>query len=210
MNSRMLVAVTLAAVAAVPAVADRLILAPTGNVLNKGDFRAEVSLQTSPDDNRIFWLNAGLPRFELNLTQFDQRSTPGSEDTTLFGAEFAMLPETSLTPGIGVGAYDITGQTPDGVGFYLAFTKAVPFDEKVPYLPLSDIKLTLGYGVKGIHSFFYGADAHLPLNLTIYAEHFQKHTNLGLGWTPLKGVQATAYRIDDGTYFGVQVFSVLE
>lgn len=210
MSFKNFVIIALAAIAAFsvrPASADRLVLMPTGNVLTTGDVRAEISLGAS-DERKIYWLNVGLARLELNAMRLDQGShIVGEKTADVLGAEFSVLPETTLTPGIGIGVWDLTGQTEDGEGYYLALSKRVPSARPLP-LPLTDIRLHVGFGVGGINGPFAGVEASLPYNLKLYAEQFQENSNVGVGWKLIRGVEARAYLIDGRRYYGLQITSV--
>lgn len=194
-----------AVICAGPASADRLILAPTGNVLRSGEIRAEGAISSSDSDGKIYWLALGLQRLEVNAARFDGGAdVVGASGSDVFGAELSVLPETTLTPGIGVGVWDMTNETADGRGYYLALSKGVPLTKQLP-LPIRDIRLHVGYGIEGIDGLFAGADAKIPLGFRLYAEFFKDDFNYALGWTVLPGLQVKLSVIDGDAYYGAQL-----
>lgn len=201
------VAAVIAAVCAAPVSADRIIFAPTGTVLAPGELKAEAAFGKSND--RIYWAGIGLRRLEINAIRLDGTTKlAGTPNADVFGAELGILPETTLTPGLGVGVWDIGSDTDDGRGYYAALTKVVPLTKELP-LPIHDIRVHLGYGVQGIHGAFVGADAGLPLGFTIAAEYFQKKTNVALGWNILPALQLRGSILDGDVFYGIRFTSPL-
>ncbi|MBI2844552.1 MAG: hypothetical protein HYX78_14250 [Armatimonadetes bacterium] len=195
----------IAAICAVPATADRIIFAPTGNVLGLGEIKAEGAFSPSNDDAKVYWLNVGLPRLELSGIRFENGgSLVGADNENVAGVELAVLPETPITPGIGVGVWDITDETIEGRGYYLAVSKGIPLTRQLP-LPLSDIRLHVGFGLSGVDTLFGGVEGNIPLGLRLSAEYFQDDFNLALGLRALPAVQLKLYFLDGDTYYGVQI-----
>lgn len=195
--------------AALPTSADRLILSPTGSVLGRGDLRAEGLFNANSNDPQVYQLNFGLERVELSAAWINHGSELiGSQNTDSYGVELGILPETTLTPGIGVGIWDITASTADGRGYYLAITKVVPLTKMLP-LPLNDVKLHLGVGAAGIDGPFGGADAALFRNVRLYGEYFQHNSNFAVGVHVFRGIEARACSLGGKPYYGVQISSIL-
>lgn len=219
------IAIILAAgLVAVPVSADRVIFAPTGIVLGGGEIRGEAATSPSNDDSKIYWLGMGLQRLEINVMRFDfkteapeaeethQVGTIGrsffdidginSDDLNVVGAELSVIPETTLTPGIGIGVWDVTGETPDGRGYYLAISKMLPLTGSLPS-PIRDVKVHAGFGIDGIDGFFAGAEATIPLGIRLSAEYFKEDVNFSVGWGIIPGLQVKAYILDGETYYGL-------
>jgi hypothetical protein len=222
MNRFMLAAITLATIIiAVPVSADRVIFSPTGTTLAGGEIRLEGAVNSGESSNKVYWLGIGLQRLELSVIRFDVPNrttssaqgnliknsimdlTNSSDDVNMIGAELSVLPETTLTPGIGVGVWDMTNETPGGRGYYLAVSKLVPLTNTLP-LPIHDVKLHAGVGVDGIDGLFAGAEAGFPLGFKLYAEYFQKEFNFAVGWGMLPGLQLKAQLLDGETFVGLQ------
>jgi len=218
-----------AIIIAAPVSADRVIFAPTGTILSGGEFKAEGAIQASGDNNKIYWLGVGLQQLELNVTriEFDTDSVTESMEKSLrptkaifdlapdtgdkvniVGAAMSIVPETSLTPGVAVGIWDLTDETADGIGYYIAMSKVVPLTQELP-LPIQDVKVHAGYGIKGIDGLFAGAEASLPLGLKLSAEWFQDELNYALGWGIGNTLQVKGYILDDETFYGLQFSSPL-
>lgn len=194
-----------AAVLAGPASADRIIFAPTGNVLNPGQIKAEGAVGPSNDNGQTYWVGVGMQRIEVSAMRFNKTANliGASGNIDVIGAEIAMLPETSLTPGFGLGVWDLTKKTPDGRGYYAAFTKSVPLTKNLP-LPIHDVKLTGGYGTNGMSGVFGGAEASIPFGFKLSAEYFQKDFNFAVAWKPVPTLQFKVYLLDNDTFYGVQ------
>lgn len=217
MRSLVCTAVILAALlAAVPVSADRIILAPTGSVLSPGEVRAEGAIKPGDSGSRIYWLGLGMQRVELSATRFVIPGAPvetvgdslvdkitGGKNTDLIGLEMSMLPETTMTPGVGIGIWDVTGKTSFGKGYYMAVTKSVPLTKQLP-LPVQDVKIHGGYGINGIDGLFGGAEASLPLGIKLYAEYFQHDINYAVGWNPAPTLQLKVQVLDGDTFYGLQ------
>jgi hypothetical protein len=204
-----IIAIALTASVLAPATADRIILAPTGNVKGLGDVTAEAAISPSNNDAKIYWLNVGLPRIELSGIRFDSGSgAAGADQVDSFGAEFSLLPETTLTPGVGIGVWDMKEKTDDGRGYYLALSKELPIPRHIP-TPIKGVRVHAGFGASGLSGIFGGAEATIPLGLTLSAEYFQKKFNFAIGWKPLPLVQGKVYLLDGETYYGIEVSTPL-
>ncbi len=205
MRSGFCILVALAAVVAIgPASADRVIFSPTGTTLGTAGVKAEAAIGPSNDDAKIYWLGAGIPRLEVNAIRFDGVNEHlGVKDATVIGTELSILPETTLTPGIGVGVWDMTGETERGTGYYLALTKIVPLSSTLP-TPIRDLTFHAGAGFSGIDGVFGGAEATIPLGLKLSAEYFQRKFNFAIGWRPIRAIELKAYLLDGDAYYGLQ------
>lgn len=222
------IALVLAALAAGPVSADRIIFAPTGTVLSAGEVKAEAATSPSNDNSKVYWLGLGLQKFEVNAIRLDIKNdnpivatslkssgralidfdNPTDEDLDIVNAQLSLVPETTLTPAVSIGAWDLTDKTAGGIGYFLAFSKAVPLTKELP-LPVSDVKVHAGFGVSGIEDFFGGAEASLPLGIRVSAEYFQKDLNYAIGWGPVSGLQLKAYILDGETFYGLKFSSPL-
>ena len=212
--------------AAVPVLADRIIFAPTGTVLGGGEIKAEAAAGNAEGFDRVYWLGLGLQRLELNAFRLQDRGSRstapagraaagssrfdigselvGEDSLDVVNAEIGVLPETTLTPGIGVGVWDITNETKDGIGYFVAVSKALPLTRGIPS-PIRDVRVHAGVGVGGIEGFFGGAEATILLGLRLYAEYFEGDFNFAVGWKVLPAVQLKAYLLGGDPFVGIQI-----
>jgi hypothetical protein len=194
----------LAAICIAPVYADRIIFAPTGMTLSPGEVKVEGAISPSSNNNRVYWAGVGMQRFEINAIHFTQNgSVMGISNADVINVELSLLPETTLTPGVGIGAWDIAGKTPSGTGYFFAISKQLPLTKSIP-TPIRDIRVHTGFGINGIHGGFAGAEASLPFRLKIAGEYFQKDFNFSLAWTAIPAVQFKAYLLDKKPYYGVE------
>lgn len=190
------IAILLPAVLA-PACADRNILTPTGDTLGTGRFRLEAVVEADETDNRVIWAAVGLPRFEVE----GQRTETGAglkEDT--INVQAALLPQTTLTPAVGIGILDATDEIDRGL--YVAVSKNVPFSDLLP-LPVRDIRLTAGLGSGPISGLFAGAEATV-MGFRLQTEFDGDDFNLAVGFPFLGVATAKALWIKDDFYLGVE------
>lgn len=219
------IALVLAVITVGPVSADRIIFAPTGTTLSPGEVKAEAATSPSNDNSRVYWAGLGMKQFEVNAIRLDVRNdnpvvteyksraiidfnNPTGKDIDIINAQLNLLPETTLTPAISVGAWDLTDKTAGGTGYFFALSKGVPLTKELP-LPVRDVKVHAGFGISGIEDFFGGAEASLPLGLNVSAEYFQKDLNYAIGWGPLPGLQVKAYILDGETFYGLRFSSPL-
>lgn len=203
MRLHFITAAVIAAICAGPVSADRVIFAPTGTTLAPGQIKAEAAIATADSSNRVYWAGIGLKRIEVNAFRVEGTPTlAGARNDTVVGAEFSLLPETTLTPGLGLGIWDIANTTQEGRGYYAALTKAVPLTKQLP-LPIRDIRLHVGYGINGVDGAFVGGEAKLPLGFSVSAERFLSQTNASLGLSIIPTLTIKASVLDGDTFYGL-------
>ncbi|MDO8588709.1 MAG: hypothetical protein Q7T82_16900 [Armatimonadota bacterium] len=187
--------------------ADRLILIPTGSVLDSGAIKAEAAFGASDGDSifvpknseQINWVSVGISRFEVDA----RRLVANGFDKITVGVEAGVLPETLVTPGVGIGIRDVTDELERS--YYLAVTKMLPLSDKVP-LPIHDIKLHGGFGINGeLGGFFVGGQIGLPMNLVAYAEYDSENFNAALKWIPIPKIGLKVYTLDSEFFYGADI-----
>jgi hypothetical protein len=185
--------------------ADRLILAPKGSLLDKGGVKAEIAFRSSDGDSiltpsnadQIDWLALGLGRVEIEGRRL-VRSDGMDKDTV--GLELSILPQTMLTPAVGVGVRDITHELE--TSYYLAVSMAVPATHTA-LLPIHDIKVHGGFGINGeFNGLFLGAEAQFPLKITLAAETVDSKLNASFAWNGIPKVALKAYMLDGEFFYG--------
>ncbi len=174
---------------------DRVILSPTGDVLESGQFKLEGVYRFSDERPNILWLQAGIWRTELQISRYDFGN--GRREVT-YGAELAVLPETYLTPSFGIGVLDVSDEGPGRAG-YIAASKAIP---SARFLWIEDLRLHAGLGAGSIKGVFAGADLKLKNDIGFSAEYDSKHINYSIKWMPLRGLSVSFCSLDGEAYFG--------
>jgi len=194
MTTRLLLALSL--LVAASASADRLILTPTGSIAAPAQIKLEGAIRPREERPVYAWASLGIGQFELEAAYTDE----GRGDTGMgFGVEAQLLPETLLTPAVGVGIRDATDQTSLRRAEYLAITKSIPA-AGIPWL--RDVKLHFGFGMEGIDGFFGGAQVGFPPGLELALEHDSNHFNTALAWSAARNLQLKLYGLDGDTFLG--------
>ncbi|MGB9586780.1 MAG: hypothetical protein ACPL7O_01235 [Armatimonadota bacterium] len=190
------------------AVADRLILIPTGKTLSTGSIKAEYAAN-SDGDGKIYWVNLGVSRLEVEGARF-QDFTPDTEDA--LSAQVSVLPETTFTPAIGVGMRDIGDETNDkgvpydGQSLYLAVSKTIPVTGGVPLL-FQDVVLHGGIGTNALSGVFFGVEGTLPMGIRVMGEYDTNDFNFALSYNLIPTLNARLSSIKGDIYYGA-LFSV--
>ena len=205
----MIAIATLAALCATQVSADRLILMPMGSVLGRGSVKAEAAFGSGIDtgslspanSDRIYWANIGLGSLELTGMRLERS---GGFESNALGVELCVLPETIITPALGVGVLDLGDDIGPGRGYYLAASKTVPLTDVAP-LPIHDVKVLIGYGFDGINGFFGGAQIGLPMSLTLSLEHDGENFNAALSWDMIPKVGLKVYSLDGEIFVGASL-----
>lgn len=193
---RNLVLLLLLLCSATEAACDRLILMPTGATLPTGRFRLEGAFNIDDHRPNIAWAAVGVGPIELQAVRFHD---VGKSAEFTAGVEAQLLPETMLTPAVGIGISDIADKGPNGRAEYIAATSTIPA-ERAPWV--RSLKLHAGLGVEGIRGVFAGAQAGLPYNISLTLEFDSRTLNGSVGWSPVRHLELKAYRIKHDTYVG--------
>jgi hypothetical protein len=201
-----LMAAVIVAICCAQACADRLVTVPTGNVLGKAAVKVEgisgfsdgsTTLVPFGEVFRAYWVNVGLGHIELEGTRYVNR---GGDHKDCVSAELSILPETIVTPAVGIGVRDIGNEIERGE--YVAVTKTIPLSDKIPLMPVRNIKVHAGYGVDGINGLFLGAQADLPMKLTLCVEETDSKFNASLACTIIPKLNLKLYSLDGEFFYG--------
>ena len=183
--------------------ADRLILIPTGNTLGTG-VKAEYATRSNTSDGHGLWINIGLPNVELEGAWFENAF---SETPNAVSVQLTVIPQTSFTPGIAIGARDIsnntngTGALYDGRAYYLVLSKTIDESSGIPIL-LTDVKFHAGVGTGSLNGIFLGAEATLGMGLTLGAEYDSDNVNYTASYKVLPMFRVKASSIHGDMYYG--------
>ncbi|HUV05657.1 MAG TPA: hypothetical protein VMX94_11195 [Armatimonadota bacterium] len=193
---------------AASAAADRLVLIPTGRTLSTGGIKAEYAANSDIHDARIYWVNLGVSRVELEGARFEGF---GAEDIDAVSAQIAVLPETSFTPAVALGVRDISDETDgrgmpyDGQSFFLAVSKSVPVTGGVPLL-FRDVKLHGGIGTGSLSGIFFGVEGTLPMGIRLAGEYDTEDFNFSASYNVVPTIKARVSSMRGDVYYGA-VFS---
>jgi hypothetical protein len=183
--------------------ADRLILIPTGTSLATG-IKVDYANNPGKQGGSIYWVNIGVSRVEIEGVRFQNF---GVKRIDTYSAQLAVLPETSFTPAISIGARDIANRTDDrgllydGRSFYIAASKGVPITGGIPIL-LQEVKLHVGFGTGSLNGIFFGAEGTLPLGIHIRGEYDSKNFNFAASYNIIPLLSASVSSIKGDIYYG--------
>jgi hypothetical protein len=184
--------------------ADKLIEIPTADIAK---LQAEYVKQGNASLDSIT-AQIGLGRgFELLGRRWQH--VPGKGDSTEIGGEIQVLPEGFATPAVAIGVWDVAGNSPRGRRIFGVVTKTVPVINAIPLFPIKNVKGSLGVGSGRLSGVFLGAQASIPLGLTLAAEFDAHRTNFGIWWSPLPLIRLKAETRDGDFFYGVQLRSPL-
>jgi hypothetical protein len=182
-----------------PALANNLILVPTGITLSTGQVRAEAAISVNGSKSQYYWLGTGLKQVELNLTRFQK---PGLDSENVVDIQWSFLPETMLTPAVAFGVNDLGAQSEQGVGPYAVVTRHLPLGQASV---LKSFAATVGIGVNGLRGPFFGFQAELPAHIILEGEYDSRDYNAAVGWQPATFLMLKAYTIRRETYLGAEL-----
>lgn len=197
------VAVIILCLAAGASFAERMVLIPTGNTLDIG-LKAEYATRPTVSDGHGLWVAVGIPNVEIEGAWFEDEF---SETPDAVSVQFTVIPQTSFTPGIAVGVRDISNNTEgtgvlyNGRAYYLAFSKTIDESSGLPIL-LTDVKLHFGVGTGSLGGAFFGAEATLPIGLTLGAEYDSDKMNYAASFPVGSVFKVKASLIDGEMYYG--------
>lgn len=185
------------------AIADPLLLSPTGTTLTTGQYRLEAALSPGNDSGKLFWFATGFQQWEISAIQTDNRC---NSDETILGVQWNFLPETMITPAISFGVRDAAFQTAEGLGVYAAITRHLPIGEGSWFL--KDFAVTAGVGVAGIKGPFASFEALTVGNLFFEAEYDSRDFNAAVGWQPIPQLRLKLYNVRDELFYGAELVPI--
>ncbi len=188
---------------AYPAVANPILLTPTGTTLTTGQFRVEGAVSPDNQHGRYFWFATGLLQFEASVIRHEP---PGGPAENLFNAQWCFIPETFITPAVSFGVADIASQSKEGAAGFVAVTKNVPIDKFVP--AIREFKATIGVGVGGLRGPFASFENKLPFGFFVEGEYDTRDFNGAFGWQPIPMFRVKAYSIRADFYVGAELVPV--
>ncbi len=196
---KLFVAILLILFTLTPALANNLILIPTGTTLTTGQLRGEAAISVDGSRSQYYWLGTGLQQFEANITRVQK---PGVDAENIVGLQWCFIPETIFTPGVAFGVNDLADQTRQGVAAYAVISRRLPLGERA--FLLRSFTATVGFGGFGIRGPFFGFHAGLPADLFVQGEFDSRDFNGAIGWQPNETFRLKAYSIRRENYLGAE------
>lgn len=187
----------LAAAAASPAHADRIITVPTARKLPFRTVRYE--LQAHPGGNRVSesYLGIGIgTALEIELRHGAARSG-GAEGTIDFAYNY--LPPILDAPGISFGIQDALDRTPDGQRFFFAIGFRPMFSTLSGDVPAD---VTLGAFLGRVDSAFVGVAIPFSEQVRLLAEHNGYRLSSGFEIRPVRTIGLRAILRDQALHLG--------
>lgn len=163
-----------------------LIVMPTADAMGLGQANAFVSyLDWGADDELVYGANAGIGfGVELGVAQVDDSNVSGSE--TILNAKWNFLKETLVTPGVAVGAINLTGN--DDFSGSIATADEGKID---PYIVVSkkvdmpsttySVAAHLGYVGGNIDEVMIGGSLQITPDLSIAADFIDGYSDFSIG-----------------------------
>lgn len=179
--------------------ADSIIFVPRGTTLTTKQFRGQVMFSGSGDDGNFFSFSLGLKQLEMGYTHAEYANDRTEE---LISGQWNVLPETFITPAIGIGVKDVASESKEGIGFYGSMTKHIPIEHFSNII--DDFSVTVGMGAKSINGFFFGAEAKLPLYFVGQLEFDGDNWNSALCWQPADAFRLKYYKTGSKKYYGCE------
>ncbi len=197
---KLIVPILLTLIVVCPALANPLILTPSGTTLTTGQFRAEAAFSPDDEHGKYFWFATGLMQLEASIIRYEPR---GGQAENLINAQWCFIPETFFTPAVSFGAIDIAAESEEGPSGFLAVTKSVPIGRFLPVI--QDFKATVGLGVGGMRGPFASFETKLPYGLFMQGEYDTRDFNGAVGWQPAPLFRLKAYSIRAEFYVGAEL-----
>lgn len=196
-----LVLIFMAAGCAGGARADRILLSPEGDTLPPNAFKTEFALSPSNTDYNRSWIqvtNSQGIEFE------GERFGLGSDAKTRYdmNVQYPLITDLGTYPSVSIGMRDLLGTGLEHKALYLAATKSFPLsDSQLRFLRV--FKLNAGVGTGRMEGLFIGMEARLRAGVSLYAEFYQRHPNLGIALPLGQHAQLNAYSLNGALYYGL-------
>jgi len=177
---------------------------PTGDTLGLASAKAEYVAGLSSSNSSAFWLNLGLPRLEIEGVRF---RSPGHGTTDAISGQVCVLPETTFTPAVAVGARDLSNSLDhknalyDGRALYVAVSKSLPMPKS--FTGIRNVKLHGGIGTGSLNGLFVGAEGTLPMNLIVAGEFDSQKLNASVAYQVIPGLRFHLSEIRGQGYYGI-------
>ena len=179
-----------------------LLIIPTADALNKGDFNVGLFSEDVSDTINDYVANYGLADgLEIGI---NRRSPVDSDDrNTLFNAKYRFMPETNQRPAVAAGIIDLTDE--EEVTAYIVASKAFSTPLGTYRGEIINPRIHVGFGAGEFSSLFAGVSAFLGNRIQVIGEWDSDNFHAGARFrvTPSFAVHAGFFDIGDGSTFGL-------
>lgn len=180
-----------------------LMLIPTADALNKGDFNAglffeDVASGVINDMIANYGLADGL---EVGLDRY--RFSDDVDADTFINAKYRFLPETDQRPALAAGIIDLTDE--EETTIYIVASKSVTTPLRCWEGEVLNPRIHIGFGGGRLSSVFIGGSAFLGDRVEVMAEWDSRDVQVGAKFrvTPSFAVDAGFFSINHSGTFGV-------
>jgi hypothetical protein len=188
---------------ALPAGADRNVLAPRGLIAVPDSLKLEYAFQASNHRSNLGWLTVGMPSQLYGLELEVERSEPGGRGRETFSLQYSLTGNafSDLAPSISVGLRDVLRRGRDGQALFLAATKTLGLSQQQERL-LRDWKLHVGYGSSRLGGPFIGMQGRFSFGPTANVEYAARRFNSSVALPVSKYLNLKAYTLDGDLFYG--------
>jgi hypothetical protein len=198
-------ALSFVVLAGAPCLADRIVLAPTGTIVNPNALRVEYFQAEGNARRNLGRAAFGVPGQLIGLELEVERAALDGRTRETFGFQYSPTGNllADLAPALSFGVRDVLRRGRDGQAVFVSLTKSVGLSVGQERL-LRSFRLHAGYGTSRLGGAFVGMSSVLRLGATVAAEYVAGDVNASLS-VPLPlvpGLQARAYTLDGTFFFG--------
>ena len=184
--------------AAVPAAADQLIHIPTADLVTgvKGEYKQR--LKGNDEGYGTLLVPAGRA-YELMFRYYNNED---HEHNLEGGAQFQLLPDGIITPGLAVGMWDVTNSSRWGRRAFIAVSKSLRPGQLFVRRPLERVQLNFGTGTGRFSGIMAGARLDFPGRISLVGEFDSRRLNAGIWFAPIKPLTLKGELQNGNPYFG--------
>ena len=184
-----------------PANADRIVLAPSGNLLSPDTVKVEYFLAPNRrNESFAFFQYASPDGIELEFNRVDLASD--SKNRYSFNLQYPFLTDLGATPALSVGVRDLSGTGLERQAFYIAAGKSVPLSDRQARF-VKELRWSAGIGTGYFHAPFAGVQIRLSSGLRISAEWWRNRPDVSLSLPLAKAWNARAYSLNGDVFYGL-------
>jgi hypothetical protein len=140
--------------------------------------------------------------FELMLRYYNQLDRKTAIEG---GGQLQVLPDGIVTPGIAVGAWDVTNSSPYGRRFFFVLTKSLGAEPFRLPKPLERAQVTFGAGTGRLGGVLAGLRLDFSSGISLVGEFDARRLNAGIWFTPLPPLTFKAELHNSNPYLGIQI-----
>ncbi len=181
--------------------ADRVVLAPSGNLLSPDTVRLEYLI--APDrrnESFAFFQYASPDGIELEFNRVDLAHD--YKNRYSFNVQYPFLADLGATPAVSFGVRDLSGTGLERQAFYIAAGKSVPLSDRQARF-IKELRWSAGIGTGYFHAPFVGVQMRLGTGLKISAEWWRNRPNVSLSLPLTKAWNARAYSLNGDVFYGL-------